>query len=112
MAKRKKDREACLTRQQIMKKYGISKRLILAHFPKPEIRHTRGRGGSWWTMEVWTESQAEQAMQHPEIQRILREREEKYGSPVGNTGNELPEDIPQELLFLLGNLSVSGLDLG
>ena len=76
MAKRKKDREACLTRQQIMKKYGISKRMILAHFPKPEIRHTRGRGGSWWTMEVWTESQAEEAMQSPEIRRVLQEREE------------------------------------
>ena len=43
--------------------------------------------------------------------RLLREREEKYGSPVGQTESGLPADFPKELLFLLGNLSVSGLDL-
>lgn len=52
------------------------------------------------------------ARERGDLWRVLREREEKYGSPAGDTGNALPEDIPEELLFLLGNLSISGLDLG
>ena len=51
------------------------------------------------------------ARERGDLWRVLREREEKYGSPSGSSGKELPENIPEELLFLLGNLSVSGLDL-
>ena len=77
MAKHRNDGEKLLTRQQIMKKYGISKKTIQACFPKPEIIRARGRGGSWWTMEGWPESAVESAVQHPEIQELFREREEK-----------------------------------
>lgn len=51
------------------------------------------------------------ARERGDLWRILREREEKYGSLTGQAEHKLPEDLPQELLFLLGNLSVSGLDL-
>ena len=77
MGKRKKEKEKLLTRQQIMKQYGISKRMILDYFPKPEIIRVRGRSGSWWTMEGWTAEAAEKAVLHPEIQKLIRERAEK-----------------------------------
>ncbi len=51
------------------------------------------------------------ARERGDLWRILREREETYGRTSGNTGEKLPEDLPEELLFLLGNLSISGLDL-
>ncbi len=51
------------------------------------------------------------ARERGEVWRVLREREEVYGRTSGCTGSELPEDLPEELLFLLGNLSLSGLDL-
>lgn len=51
------------------------------------------------------------ARERGELWRILREREEVYGRTTGASAEELPEDLPKELLFLLGNLSVSGLDL-
>jgi len=66
-----------LTRQQVIKKYGITKKLIQLYFPKPEIIHVRGRGGSWWTMEGWSADDADRAVRHPEIQKLLRERMEK-----------------------------------
>lgn len=46
-----------------------------------------------------------------DVWRILREREAAYGRTGNRQETELPEDLPKELLFLLGNLSLSGLDL-
>ena len=77
MGKSKKEKVRLLTRRQIMEKYKISKKLILAYFPKPEIVRARGRGGSWWTLEGWPEAVAEEAIRHPEIQKLMRERDEK-----------------------------------
>ena len=77
MSKRKKEKERLLTRQQIIKKYNITKKNIQEFFPKPEIIKVRGRGGSWWTMEGWTEATAEKAVMHPEVQKLIRAREEK-----------------------------------
>ena len=77
MAKSKKKKAALLTRQQIIKKYGITKKLIQDYFPKPEIIHARGRGGSWWTMEGWPEEVAAEAVLHPEIRKVLKAREER-----------------------------------
>ena len=77
MGKRKKEKVYLLTRQQIMKKYHISRKLIMDCFPKPEIMKVRGRGGSWWTMEGWLEETVEKAVLHPEIQKQIRERAEK-----------------------------------
>ena len=77
MGRSKKNKEKLLTRQQVIKKYGITKKLIQQYFPKPEIIRVRGRGGSWWTMEGWPEDAAERAARHPEIQKLIRERMEK-----------------------------------
>ncbi len=77
MGRSKKNKEKLLTRQQVIKKYGITKKLIQQYFPKPEIIRVRGRGGSWWTMEGWPEDAAERAVRHPEIQKLIRERMEK-----------------------------------
>ena len=77
MGKSKKEKVRLLTRRQIMEKYKLSKKQILAYFPKPEIVRTRGRGDSWWTLEGWPEAVAEEAIRHPEIQKALRERDEK-----------------------------------
>ena len=81
MARQKKkqggEREKLLTRSQIIKKYNITKKLVQEYFPKPEIIRVRGRGGSWWTLEGWTEEAAAQAVAHPEIQKLIREREEQ-----------------------------------
>ena len=46
-----------------------------------------------------------------ELWRVLREREEEYGKSNGDISKDFPEELPNELLFLLGNLSLSGLDL-
>ena len=46
-----------------------------------------------------------------DLWRILREREEAYGKKQEGGAGPLPDEIPPELLFLLGNLSLSGLDL-
>ena len=51
------------------------------------------------------------AREKGDVWRVLHEREETYGKMSDSSGNELTEEIPQELLFLLGNLSLSGLDL-
>ena len=77
MAKRRKKTGELLTRQQIIKKYNITKKHIQAYFPKPEIMRVRGRGGSWWTVECWPEDVAARAVQHPEIQKLFKERDEK-----------------------------------
>ena len=77
MARSRKKKEALLTRQQIIRKYGITKKLIQDHFPKPEIIHVRGHGGSRWTMEGWPEEVAAEAVQHPEIQKQIKARAEK-----------------------------------
>ena len=77
MGRRKKNRGNMLTRQQIMQKYHITKKLIQSCFPKPEVIRVRGRGGSWWTTECWSEDEVERAMRHPEIQKALRARSEQ-----------------------------------
>ena len=77
MARSRKKQPELLTRQQIIKKYNITKKLIQAYFPKPEIIRVRGRGGSWWTTEGWTEEAAARAVRHPEIQKLIRAREEQ-----------------------------------
>lgn len=52
------------------------------------------------------------ARERGDLWRILRERQETYGSSSGASAEgSFPEELPQELLFLLGNLSLSGLDL-
>lgn len=51
------------------------------------------------------------ARERGDLWRILREREAVYGRSTGTLTDELPEEIPKELLFLLGNLSLSGLEL-
>lgn len=51
------------------------------------------------------------ARERGDVWRILREREAAYGDPAAGPESELTPEIPQELLFLLGNLSMSGLDL-
>ena len=51
------------------------------------------------------------ARERGDLWRILREREEIYGRTSAVRHDDLPDDLPKELLFLLGNLSVSGLDL-
>lgn len=77
MAKSKQKRAMLLTRSQIIKKYHINKKLVQDCFPKPEVIKVRGRGGSWWTLEGWSEDAVEQAVRHPEIQKLIREREEQ-----------------------------------
>ena len=77
MAKRKKSAVNLLTRQQIIKQYNITKKLIQAYFPRPEVVTVRGRGGSWWTTEGWPEDVVERAMLHPEIQKAIKERDER-----------------------------------
>ena len=72
MAKRKKNdnnKKVLLTRQQIIRKYALNKKLIRDCFPKPEIVRVRGRGGSWWTTEGWSEDVVESALLHPAIQK-------------------------------------------
>lgn len=51
------------------------------------------------------------ARERGDLWRVLREREEVYGRAQKGTGDDVPEDVPAELLFLLGNLSLSGLEL-
>ena len=51
------------------------------------------------------------ARERGDLWRILREREAVYGKSIGNQTDDLPEEFPKELLFLLGNLSLSGLEL-
>lgn len=77
MAKSKQKKTMLLTRQQVIKKFGLNRKLVRDYFPKPEIIRVRGRGGSWWTMEGWPEEAAAKAVRHPEIQKLFREREEK-----------------------------------
>ena len=52
------------------------------------------------------------ARERGDVWRVLREREEIFGRTSDITAEESPEVLPQDLLFLLGNLSLSGLDLG
>ena len=77
MGKGKKTKVSLLTRQQIIQKYAVSKKLIQMYFPKPDIIRVRGRGGSWWTVEGWPEKTVEEAVRHPEIQKVIKEREDR-----------------------------------
>ena len=52
------------------------------------------------------------ARERGNVWRVLREREEMYGRTPGMPEEDLPDVLPQDLLFLLGNLSLSGLELG
>lgn len=97
MDKSKRKGDKLLTRQQLIKKYGITKKLIQQYFPKPEIIHVRGKGGSWWTMEGWSTDNVEKAVQHPEIQKLLRERKE----------NEARERLLEEITALYDSFSPS-----
>lgn len=72
--RQKKQNEMLLTQQQIIQRYGISKKAIQRWFPKPQIRRVRGRGGSWWHVGVWSVDQVESMLSHPEIARILKEK--------------------------------------
>ena len=77
MGKRRTSKGSMLTRQQIIKKYNITKKLIQTCFPKPQVISVRGRGGARWTAEAWPEDAVEEAIRHPEIQKVLKERNEK-----------------------------------
>ena len=50
------------------------------------------------------------ARERGDVWRILREREAEYGRTALSSDEGKPDDLPKELLFLLGNLSLSGLD--
>ena len=52
------------------------------------------------------------ARERGNVWRVLREREEMYGRTPGMPEEDLSDALPQDLLFLLGNLSLSGLELG
>ena len=52
------------------------------------------------------------ARERGDVWRVLKEREEIYGRTSEAGQEDLPDALPQDLLFLLGNLSLSGLDLG
>ena len=69
-----KQNDQMLTQQQIIQKYGITKKMIQRHFPKPQVRRVRGRGGSWWNVGVWPIDQVENMLTHPEIARTLKEK--------------------------------------
>ena len=71
--------------------YTTGGRLMSAETIRDLAMNTRERGDLW---------------------RILREREAVYGDPEAYPETDRQEEIPKELLFLLGNLSVSGLDFG
>lgn len=64
-----------LTQQQIIRQYGVTKKMIQRWFPKPQVRRVRGRGGSWWNEGFWTSDQVERMLSHPEIARILKEKQ-------------------------------------
>ncbi len=51
------------------------------------------------------------ARERGDVWRILREREAEYGRTAGLPAEAMPDALPKDLLFLLGNLSLSGLDL-
>ena len=51
------------------------------------------------------------ARERGDLWRVLREREEVYGRTQSGANEEYPEELPNDLLFLLGNLTLSGLEL-
>lgn len=51
------------------------------------------------------------ARERGDVWRILREREVTYGKTQEIDSEDLTDDLPKDLLFLLGNLSLSGLEL-
>ncbi len=78
MSKNKKKKQATLlTRAQVVKKYNISRNLVSKYFPRPESVTVRSRKGALLTLAGWTEETAEKAFRQPELQKLLREREEK-----------------------------------
>ncbi len=76
MAKRRKNGTAYYTQKQVIKKYKLNRQLIQDCFPKPVVRTVRGRSGGYWTEPAWTEEMIQEALQHPQIQKHLQEREE------------------------------------
>ena len=77
MARHKKKGPVYLTQKQVIRKYKLNRQLIRDCFPKPEVRTVRGRSGGYWTEPGWTEAAVEQALQHPQIRRHLKEQEER-----------------------------------
>ena len=69
-----KDRERLLDQQQIIRKYGISKKEIQKYFPKPILRTVRGRNGAHWKAGVWPEEQVEKMLRHPEIAKSIEQK--------------------------------------
>ena len=51
------------------------------------------------------------ARERGDVWRVLREREEVYGRTQSGSEEDYSEELPKDLLFLLGNLTLSGLDL-
>ena len=51
------------------------------------------------------------ARERGDVWRVLREREEVYGRTQSGAEEDYPEELSKDLLFLLGNLTLSGLDL-
>ena len=66
-----REREKLLDQQQIIRKYGISKKEIQSFFPKPQLKTVRGRNGAHWKVGVWPEEQVEKLLRHPEIAKSL-----------------------------------------
>ncbi len=74
MGRKKRDHEEVLTQQEIIRRYGLTKKQINAYFPKPQVRTVRGRGGSWWKIGVWPVEQVEKTLQQPEIAAAMQAR--------------------------------------
>ena len=74
---RKNKNGQMLSQQQIVRKYGIPKRMIQRYFPKPQVVRVRGRGGSWWHTSVWPEEQVVKMLEHPEIAKTLAEKQNR-----------------------------------
>ena len=74
MSKRKKETVKQFTLNEIIQKYPITKKLIRDCFPQPKNVMVRNRKGFRWYIQVWPEDVVEAAIQHPEIQKVIQER--------------------------------------
>ena len=66
--------ETMLSQRQIIQKYKLNRALIRDHFPKPQVKTVRGRGGSHWTIGVWPESQVEEVLKGPAFRAFFEEQ--------------------------------------
>ncbi len=64
-----------LSQQQIIREYGVTRKLIQKYFPKPRLQTVRMRNGAFWNIGVWPREQVEKTLQHPEIARMLEEKQ-------------------------------------